>query len=191
MAWGPSVRVRVRVRVIRWSPEFNPSGMISGGGSDLRGCGGGTSRNLGLVWAFLRILGSGWNCGLAGQPEAGSAGGPWRRMANGLLPMVCGGAAGCLRSREGSRGPGGLPSVVGCQWPMANGTRGPHVVNDGRWLGVRACVRVCVRVRVHYPCARACAQPNAKGIANGQWVERPMANGRRPAAPTQWAMANG
>jgi len=118
-------------------------------------------------------------------------------MANGLLPMVCGGAAGCPRSREGSRGSGGLPSVVGCQWPMANGTWGSHVVNDGRWLGVRACVRVCVRVRVHYPCARACAQPNAKGIANIQWVERPMANGRHPACTRrpqpngQWPMANG
>ena len=96
------------------------------------------------------------------------------------MSMVGGGAAGCLRPREGSQGPDCLPPVEGCQWLMANGT-GNHVVNDGGWS---ACARACL-------CARACAQPDAKGIATSQWVEQPMANGRWPGAPTQWPMANG
>ena len=169
--------------------------MISGGGSDLRGCGAGTSRNLGLVWAFLRFLGFGLGV-RAGRAASGRSGrgpltpdGQWV-VADGLwggsrVSAVKGGQSGLRWPAFG----GGLPMANG-QWHLGLARR------ERRPVAGCACVRACV-------CARACALPMCACVcttqrqrhcqhpvgraANGQWPT----SGVHTAAPTQWPMANG
>ena len=168
--------------------------MISGGGSDLRGCGGGTSRNLGLVWAFLRILGPGLGV-RAGRAASGRSGrGPLT--SDGQWVVADGLWGGSRVSAVKGRQSGLWWPAFGGGLPMANGQWHSGPARRERWpVAGCACVRACVCARACTPpmCAcvcttqrqRHCQRPVGRA-ANGQW---PTSAGPNPMGNSQWPMA--